>query len=90
MTMRANYVNANAENWYRSVTENLAEFPFAFVYDGKKYEGFSGEFFTLTEKKTVTEAGKETTDYVFSFAGQLQVTLDADTGCFPPIRRLGV
>ena len=34
--MRANYVNAAAEKWYRNMSDNLADFPFSFVYDGQK------------------------------------------------------
>lgn len=73
--MRANYVNAAAEKWYRNMSDNLADFPFSFVYDGQKVSGFSNEQFTLIDRKTVQEEKKETTDFVFSFAGQLEVTL---------------
>lgn len=73
--MRKNYVNTDAEKWYRNVQENLAAFPFSFIYDQVKYEGFSEDQFTLIRNENSKDVKKETTDYVMAFAGQLEVTL---------------
>lgn len=69
-----NYKNERADLAYKALTNDLSSFPFSFVYDGEKFEGFSKSFFTLKDKKTTVNGEKESTQYLFSFK-QLEITL---------------
>ncbi len=69
-----NYKNEKADLEYKALTSDLASFPFSFVYDGERFEGFSKSFFDLKDKKTVVDGEKESTQYLFSFK-QLEITL---------------
>lgn len=55
--------------------QNLAEFPFSFVYDQKKYEGFSSDSMELVKTETFKTDKKETTNFVFRLDDKLEVTL---------------
>ena len=68
-----NYTNIHADAWYCSIAENPEKIPFSFVYDGKKYEGFSSKYFTLLNQDKTEENKKETILYTFSFLEELLV-----------------
>ena len=39
--MKNNYENFQATEQYRTLSADLSNMPFSFVYDGRKYQGFS-------------------------------------------------
>jgi len=69
------YQNQKADLWYQKLKQNLAAFPFSFVYEQKKYEGFSSEYFTLKKEEVITDEKKETTNYVFTLDDKLEISL---------------
>lgn len=73
--MKRNYRNLQADEWYRSLGCNLAEFPFSFVYNDKEYKGFSEKFFVLRSKNIQTKEDQETQCFTFAFADTLEITL---------------
>ena len=58
--MKNNYENFQATEQYRTLSADLSNMPFSFVYDGRKYQGFSPEHFTLISKDTIRSDEKET------------------------------
>jgi len=71
------YSNPKAEKMHRSMVENPDSFPFSFVYDGERYDGFSRESFKEISRNTFFDGKKEKTVVVFGFRDGLQITLDA-------------
>ena len=73
--MKRNYENLRATDMYRTLSENLSNMPFSFVYNGKEYKGFSPEHFTLISKNVIRSGEKETQTFTFVFFQTLEVTL---------------
>ena len=73
--MKNNYENFQATEQYRTLSADLSNMPFSFVYDGRKYQGFSPEHFTLISKDTIRSDEKETQTFRFLFLHTLEVTL---------------
>lgn len=73
--MKRSYINPAADANYRKLVENLADFPFSFVYAGETYKGFGADYFTLKDSQTVAEGDKETKTFVWDFADTLEVSL---------------
>ncbi|MBO4298246.1 MAG: alpha-galactosidase, partial [Clostridia bacterium] len=60
--MTRDYRNAQADLWYRRIIENPAEFPFAFSYDGARFEGFPAGAFEPVSRETREEDGAQVTE----------------------------
>ncbi|MBQ7322567.1 MAG: alpha-galactosidase [Clostridia bacterium] len=73
--MKRDYTNPMADARYRALAADPSALPFSFVYDGKKYRGFSPTAFALKHRTAEAADGKETSRFVFSFDGTLEVTL---------------
>ena len=73
--MKNNYENFQATEQYRTLSADLSNMPFSFVYDSRKYQGFSPEHFTLISKDTIRSDEKETQTFRFLFLHTLEVTL---------------
>ena len=73
--MKNNYENFQATAQYRTLSADLSNMPFSFVYDSRKYQGFSPEHFTLISKDTIRSDEKETQTFRFLFLHTLEVTL---------------
>ncbi len=73
--MKRQYINKNADAWYAYLRDNLPQFPFSFVYDGVKYEGFSGENFAVIGEECQAAPGKETRIYTLGFSDELTLRL---------------
>lgn len=73
--MKSVYVNPEATGYYMSLLNNPAKIPVSFVYRNKEYNGFSNEYFTVTNKETVREGDKETSKISFAFDASLDVSL---------------
>lgn len=73
--MKVNYRNSMSTQWYADITENLEKFPFAFVYNQKKYDGFAREYFDIVQCETKVEKKKTTKIYVMRLTEQLEITL---------------
>ena len=73
--MKRNYENLQATDTYRALSANLCDIPFSFVYNGRKYAGFSSEYFTPVSKDVLQSDEKETQNVTFSFLQTLAVTL---------------
>lgn len=71
--MIRDYRNSVADERYKNFAANPQEIPFTFIYDGERYTGFSTEFFTLKDKKTVSSGNKETVTFYFDFDNTLLV-----------------
>ena len=71
--MKRNYANPRASAQYRALSDDLSGLPFSFVYDGKKYTGFSTEYFTCIGKETIQSGDKETRTIQFAFLETLWV-----------------
>ena len=72
--MPRNYTNKKADEWYLSLKSDWTKFPFSFVYDGTKYEGF-GESFIKKSEETKAEGERETVNVVFEFPDKIFVSL---------------
>lgn len=73
--MKRNYTNPAADLQYRSLMENISDFPFSFVYNGETYRGFGADAFALKEKQCDAADGRETARFVWDFRGELDVIL---------------
>ena len=73
--MKKNYCNEKASSEFQLLLTDLSKLPFSLTYDGKKYTGFSEEYFELKKKETKYEEDKETHYFTFAFSGCLDVTL---------------
>lgn len=73
--MKRNYENFQATDIYRTLSENLSDMPFSFVYNGKEYKGFSPEHFTLISKNIIRSDEKETRNFKLAFLQTLEVSL---------------
>ena len=73
--MKRSYVNPAADKYYEALRSDFARFPFSFVYDGVKYEGFSAEHFTLVGEECDTAPEKETRTYTIAFKDELTLRL---------------
>ena len=73
--MKRSYKNAKATEEYYSLTNDLSNLPFSFIYDGKEYKGFSPEYFILINKNTESLGEKETQNFNFQFLQTLNVSL---------------
>jgi len=73
--MKRIYENSLATEKYRTLTDDLSQLPFSFVYDGKTYKGFSAEHFDLISNDTVQEGEKETQTFRLAFLQVLEITL---------------
>lgn len=80
--MRESYTNYEINKWIWHCFEHLADFPFCFTYNGKRYEGFTPKNFELlsrshTKKNKPDE--RENLVFKFLFDGCLEITLDCKT-----------
>lgn len=75
INMKKSYVNPLATEQFYALSEDISKLPFSFVYDGRKYQGFSPKYFTLVSKDTDSSFGKETQIFNFSFLQNICVTL---------------
>lgn len=73
--MKRNYQNPISDLAYEQLWNNLADFPFSFVADGKTYAGFSSEIFSKKKESVLRGEGKETRTMVFGFGETLEITL---------------
>lgn len=73
--MKRNYENFQATDIYRTLSENLSDMPFSFVYNGKEYKGFSPEHFTLISKNIIRSDEKKTRIFKLAFLQTLEVSL---------------
>jgi len=73
--MKKDYKNPQATDEYRVLSDNLLDMPFSFVYDGKKYKGFSPKHFTLISKDVIQSDEKETQNFKFDFLQTFEVSL---------------
>ena len=73
--MNNNYVNKKATEWFIGLTKDLSNLPFSFIYDGKKYKGFSPKHFSLKDKVDITINKKQTITYAFDFLDGITATL---------------
>lgn len=71
--MKKTYQNLNADAWYQNCINNLSDFPFAFTYDGVRYEGFSPKFFTEVSRNMTEGDGKISTEIEWELDETLQV-----------------
>ena len=73
--MKNNYENFQATEQYRTLSADLSNMPFSFVYDGRKYQGFSPEHFTLISKDTISECKHTLLDVTVEPVWPTQATL---------------
>ncbi len=70
-----NYKNEQADQWYESLRIDQSKLPFSFVYEGRKYEGFSSRDFLITNSSVEKDGNKETAIYTYNFKDILTITL---------------
>ncbi len=73
--MRRDYRNPAADAWYRAVTDNPADFPFSFRYDGVQYHGFPADRFRLLSRERQDGEDKWTAELRFQLDDALRVRL---------------
>ena len=59
----------------RALIRSPETFPISFSYNNRQYTGFSTEFFRETARRTSADALRTTTEIVWSFQDELQVSL---------------
>ncbi len=72
--MQKSYINTASDNWYRSIIEDTALFPFSFTYNNVNYNGFDKSF-ELISKDTECKGSKEAVTFVWKKDEVLQITL---------------
>lgn len=72
--MRTDYRNSHADIAYERLSKNLGLLPFCFTYAGKKYKGFSSEYFCLKDRTVDRVEDKETQKIVLAFS-ELEITV---------------
>lgn len=73
--MKRNYENFQATDWYKTLLTDFSKLPFSFSYNGKKYNGFSQEYFKFKNKEIQKDTNRETQNFKFSFLHTLEVSL---------------
>ena len=69
------YRNILADKEYFALRDDPARVPFRFTYGGRRFTGFSSEFFSVKEKRTERHGEREDTVTVFGLDGILEITL---------------